>query len=375
MAVASSPDQAEYGGYDFTFTKPVPEKFYCSICTKVLRDPHFTECCGQYFCESCLKHWFKKQKNTCPHCCHENFIHILNKPLKREVDEFEIRCTKQGVGCQWVGELSSLQAHLESDKGCGYVEVQCSNKCGLKMKRKDLIAHLGWQCPLRKIKCKYCHYEDTHQTITSQHYKKCPCYPLPCPNNCGTTDIQRADMANHCSKCELEPVECLFHEAGSTAQVVCREFDAHMSGSQQDHLLALLGAFQETKRALSESQRQLGECQTKLSLVEAVKSPPTTLMKWPFAWLISPCTNKLTRSGTVHHFITGLATSYVLQCMLTGRVLVQGHTCQLNCCRWKENMTTNKNGWSNIIFGFIRIYPYKWWYNARKQNHRVKSFP
>ena len=277
MAVANVPDQAEYGGYDFTFTKPVPDKFYCSICAKVLRDPHLTECCGQHFCESCLKHWFKKQKNTCLHCRHKNFIHILNKPLKREVDELEIRCTKQGVGCQWVGELSSLQAHLDSDKGCGYVEVQCSNKCGSKMKRKDLVAHLGWQCPLRKMTCKYCYYEDTYQTINTQHYKKCLSYPLPCPNKCGTTDIQRADMANHRSKCELEPVECPFHEAGCTARVVRREFDAHMSGSQQNHLLALLGAFQQTKRKLSESQRLLGECQRKLSEVEAMKSPPATL--------------------------------------------------------------------------------------------------
>ena len=151
MAVANVPDQAEYGGYDLNFTKPVPEKFYCSICTKVLRDPHFTECCGRHFCESCLKYWLKKQKNTCPHCRHDNFIHILNKPLKREIDELEIQCTKQRVGCQWVGELSSLQAHLESDKGCGYIEVQCSNKCRVKMMRTK--HHFVRQCLLRKFQC------------------------------------------------------------------------------------------------------------------------------------------------------------------------------------------------------------------------------
>ena len=50
------PQQAEYGGYDFTFTRPVPNRLQCTICTKVLRDPHLTECCGQNLCESCLKH-------------------------------------------------------------------------------------------------------------------------------------------------------------------------------------------------------------------------------------------------------------------------------------------------------------------------------
>ena len=264
MAVANIPDQAQYGGYDFTFTKPVPDRFHCNICTKVLRDPHLTGCCGEHFCESCLKHWFKKQKTTCPHCRQENFNHVLNKALKREISDLEIRCTKQGLGCQWVGELSSLQNHLDSDKGCGYVEVQCSNMCGAKMKRKKLKAHLEWQCPLRKIQCQYCHYEDTYQTITSKHYGECPHHPLPCPNKCGTTGIRRADVDNHLSRCELEPVECPFREAGCKVNVVRKEFDSHMSRNQQNHLLVLLGAYQETKRELVESRRKLDDCQTKL---------------------------------------------------------------------------------------------------------------
>ena len=264
MAVANIPDQAQYGGYDLTFTKPVPDRFICNICTKVLCDPHLTVCCGQHFCESCLDHWFKKQKTTCPHCRQENFNHFLNKALKREIDNLEIRCTKQGLGCQWVGELSSLQTHLDSDKGCGYIAVQCSNKCGVKMKCKELKAHLGRQCSLRTIQCQYCNYEDTYQTITSKHYGECPHYPLPCPNKCGTTGIRRADMDYHRSRCELEPVECPFHEAGCKVNVVRKEFDSHMSRNQQNHLLVLLGAYQETKRELDENRKELDESCTKL---------------------------------------------------------------------------------------------------------------
>ena len=265
VAIAKLHAQVEYGGYDFNFTKPVPDKFYCSICTKALHDPHLTECCGQHFCKSCLEHWFRKEsKTTCPHCRHGNFLHILNKALKREIDELEIQCTKQRVGCQWVGELSSLPAHLNSDEGCGYIEVQCSNKCGVKLMRKELKVHLEQQCPLRKIKCQYCYYKDTYQIITSQHYSECLQYPLPCPNKCGMAAIRRAEMANHRSKCELEPVECPFHEAGCTVRVVRRDFDVHMSKNQQNHLLVLLGTFQETKRELHISKTELGECQREL---------------------------------------------------------------------------------------------------------------
>ena len=115
---------AGFDGYDFTFTKQVPEKFYCSICTKVLCDPHLTECCGQNFCKSCLEHSLK-EKTTCPHCRHDNFNHMLNKERKREVNELEIQCIKHQVGCRWVGELGSLQTHLTY---CGYADVLHSNK-------------------------------------------------------------------------------------------------------------------------------------------------------------------------------------------------------------------------------------------------------
>jgi len=238
MAAPVISDQIQFGGYDYSFTRPVPERFNCNICTRVLHNPYLTECCGHYFCESCIKQWFKKQKTTCPICRQENFNHVLNKALKREINDLEIQCTKQGLGCQWVGELSSLQTHLDSDKGCGYVEVQCSNKCGAKMKRKELKAHLERQCPLRKIQCQYCHYEDTYQTITSKHYDECPHYPLPCPNKCGTTGIRRADMDNHRSRCELEPVECEFREAGCKVDLVRKDFESHMEDNRMVDIIS-----------------------------------------------------------------------------------------------------------------------------------------
>ena len=52
-------------------------------------------------------------------------------------------------------------------------------------------------------------------------------------------------------------MQCPFHEAGCTVQIVRSEFDAHMSENQQNHLLVLLEAFLETKKELSESRREL----------------------------------------------------------------------------------------------------------------------
>ena len=121
-----------YGGYDYEFVGKLSDRLNCNICTKVLRDPHLTVCCGQHFCESCLNKWFTRQgKGICPHCRAdgEAFNHVIDKSVRSEVIQLKIRCSNHGEGCQWTGELGALKKHLESDTGCDCVMVECPNKC------------------------------------------------------------------------------------------------------------------------------------------------------------------------------------------------------------------------------------------------------
>ena len=85
-------------------------------------------CCGlkckwRHFCESCLKY--------CPHCrtAGKAFSHVINKGLRSEINQLKIICSNHAKGCLWTGELGALKIHLESDKGCGFVEVNCPNRC------------------------------------------------------------------------------------------------------------------------------------------------------------------------------------------------------------------------------------------------------
>ena len=119
-----------YGGYDLEFIDDIPTKFICIICSKVQRDPHLASCCGQHFCESCVKQWLQKAGNSprpCPHCGVVDWQSTLNKEKMREIKEFQIRCKNSANGCDWVGELGELENHLNSIySGCGYVKVKCS---------------------------------------------------------------------------------------------------------------------------------------------------------------------------------------------------------------------------------------------------------
>ena len=172
------------GGHDSDFVCEVPGRFICQICAKVLREPHLAVCCGQHFCESCLNRWFQQQrKESCPHCRAEGkaFNHVINKGLRSEINQLEVKCSNHGEGCKWTGELGALKTHLQSDKGCGFVEVKCPNRCSSGeisfitfgyvtklIQRKDLDKHLKSECDLRPYQCKHCGYKDTYHYITGK---------------------------------------------------------------------------------------------------------------------------------------------------------------------------------------------------------------
>ena len=283
-----------YGGYDCEFVGAVSDRLNCNVCTKVLRDPHLAVCCGQHFCESCLNKWFTRQgKESCPHCRAEGreFNHVIHKGLRSEVNQLKIRCSNHGEGCQWTGELGALKQHLESDNGCGFMVVECPNKCkgilfvslgGLEIstksvRRKDLDNHLTQFCYLRPYQCEFCGLKDTYEAITGNNYvvpirfdeddycghqATCLEVPISCPNKCGSKKIKRKGMESHRSRCPQEPVECPFAEAGCKVEVRRQELEDHMTTSLQQHVMLLMIDRKQLKEELNEVKAKLNRAET-----------------------------------------------------------------------------------------------------------------
>ena len=306
----------QYGRYDQDSVSIVPDRFVCQICTRVLRSPHLAVCCGQHFCDSCLDKWFTRQgKEICPHRRAEGeaLHHVIHKGLRSEINQLKIRCSNHGEGCQWTGELGELETHLESDKGCGYVIVACSNKCReliqtivsdhehshlmtkevtCTMKCKDLDEHLTNFCYLRPYQCEFCGLEDAYEEITGQdlyersssvmknpyggHQAECPEAPLTCPNKCRSEKIRRKDMESHRSRCPQEAIECPFTEAGCKEKPNRCQLDAHVTTNQQQHLLLVMKSYNETKKELSETKQKLSSTRGELI---AVKGTLTTAIQ------------------------------------------------------------------------------------------------
>ena len=237
-------------GYDYEFLEAIADRCNCGICFKVLRDAQLTVCCGHHYCETCLKQWLASTTHgvtkSCPHCREESFQSVPNKAIIREIKEFKIRCSHREKGCEWVGELGALKDHLDSDKGCEYVEVECKNdahrilkamawrsglimeevNCKAVMERRNFLHHQENECVYRQYTCEYCGYTDTYDAIagsgwirnkdssikfTRNHYQECAEYPMDCPNKYGKKGIKSKDLGIHRNGvCPLEPVKCNF---------------------------------------------------------------------------------------------------------------------------------------------------------------------
>ncbi len=117
---------------NYEFVDKVLEDYLCTICTNILTDSVLTDCCGQDFCEGCLKKWLQSRK-TCAHC-REVILECLNKCNKcnKNIKRKDIRkhrneclleivdCPFKEAGCEVrlpridteEHEASSMQSHL-----------------------------------------------------------------------------------------------------------------------------------------------------------------------------------------------------------------------------------------------------------------------
>ena len=198
----------------------VHPRFICTICTKVMKDPHLMVCCGMKYCAVCLNNWLakKKRSRSCPHCRATTFQNVLEKGMKSEIESFNILCPNHKIGCEWIGELRNLDSHMKS--GCDYYELDCPNNCislsgfgSTKIIRKIMKEHLSKHCIMRKVKCQHCDYV-CFAKMLSNHERSCKMLPVKCPNSCGEEGIVRQSLEPHLAECKLELVPCARAEEG-----------------------------------------------------------------------------------------------------------------------------------------------------------------
>ena len=196
----------QLSGYQCQFVDSV-EDCKCPLCQHVTREPFLTSCCGQHFCQVCINR-ILTDNNPCPFCKSTDFSTFLDKKQKRRVLDLKVYCNKKAEGCQWKGGLGKLEQHLGENPHNQYVVINCPNKCGRAFQRRLQAEHMKYACSKRPYNCQYCHIKSTYQEIHNNHLPVCPKYPVPCPNECGVSPLERDQLEDHLRECPLQLVEC-----------------------------------------------------------------------------------------------------------------------------------------------------------------------
>ena len=131
---------------EYDFVEQPPEEYFCPVSFAVLLEPYQTQCCGNHLAKESYE---RLQGQPCPVCREENLTAMKDKFHKRRVLSLKVRCPHKAEGCEWEGELGSLEQHLDTSSNassvavaaCQYVDVDCAS-CGKCFKRHALQLHV-----------------------------------------------------------------------------------------------------------------------------------------------------------------------------------------------------------------------------------------
>ena len=257
-------------GYECEFVEPPPKQLQneCPICLQILREPYIVDCCGYSFCAACIERVGKDGK-PCPHCNQPGYTTLVNKGLKRALNEFHVYCPHRLSGCEWEGELGKLDEHLNSDplperqlEGCPFavIVIECLH-CKEGIRRDKIASHQLERCPQRPYTCEYCtEYKSTFEDVAHNHWPECKCFLLPCPNECtpSGSGLQRQCLDQHVKEeCPLTVVQCELHHAGYEVTLPHEDMAEHMNEDLIAHISLLVLELTRTKQELTHTKQEL----------------------------------------------------------------------------------------------------------------------
>ena len=177
--------------------------------------------------------------------------------------EHEEQCPKLPLPCPNKCDIDNIPREEMNGhrKTCTLEEINCVNKCGKTLLRKDMKDH-EIECVRRKVNCRYCHITGSHRFIEGKHKKQCSKLPLPCPNKCNIGIITRGDIEELLKMCPLESIQCQYHEVGCTEVIKRKYQEKHYTEEMEKHL-------SYTKRELSHAKEELVQTKQQLVAMEA----------------------------------------------------------------------------------------------------------
>ena len=79
----------------------------------LLLQPHLTSCCGKHLSQEATTR-IQREGGACPLCKTPRWGTVLNKHFQRQVNALHVFCRHEDRGCEWYGELSYFERHVQS---------------------------------------------------------------------------------------------------------------------------------------------------------------------------------------------------------------------------------------------------------------------
>lgn len=266
-------EELKSGGFDCQFVEVPPKSVQseCPVCLQILRDPYQATCSGYAFCKQCID-CVERNNKPCP-CCNKQFNKFEDKRLRKSLYDSKMHYSSSKQGCEWVGELRDLDNHLNSNppptnqlQGCKFSQIKCLH-CSKLFLRCDIEDHQSNKCLKRPFSCEYCKdFDSSFDEVAYDHWPVCDYYPVLCTNKCGEK-LQRQNLINHiASDCPLTVVDCDFQHIGCKVRLPRQHMQTHfaesivhhvsLQGAKHEELTASHNEFTAKHEELMESHRK-----------------------------------------------------------------------------------------------------------------------
>ena len=156
--------------------------------------------------------------------------------MQRSLSEFKVLCVNQKKGCESIGELGALDAHLNSGAPSlqcqiqGYVETECIY-CSDHVWCLVVQAHVKEHCCKRPYSCHYYGKYDSDLDVSVNHWPVCGYHPVD-----ALTSAERPSNASISRNMFLDDylltlVDCAFKHVSCLGRLPQKDIPAHIAKS------------------------------------------------------------------------------------------------------------------------------------------------
>ncbi|XP_070561553.1 TNF receptor-associated factor 2-like [Ptychodera flava] len=235
-------------GYSKLAFDMISEKFNCTFCLLILREPK-QNLCGHRFCKTCIDDMIRESGSYgCPICSTEDpsseesilRIDTINPDfaIGREMRNLPTRCVNSG--CDWSGRFI---VYMEHEEICEHALIECFKQgCSQSLKRRDLQRHLEQECEMRIVLCQYCTARMVCKVLEIHLKNEC----LGVLVNCQFCNegVLRGKLEEHINlrdgDCKRTRQLCKFNDLGCQEIVDKDRQDEHNTQSLHPHMEFLL---------------------------------------------------------------------------------------------------------------------------------------